>query len=125
MRAFRQSQGQRLRTFLFATVALALVNQSVFGLGCLPCSEETGRDVATAAVIASAAQVDAPDSQPGDDCGVCCEVLPPGHCYGQAASMPLSLAPWHAGAAPHFQTGAIPSADPPSLLTERFRPPIR
>jgi hypothetical protein len=122
MSAFRHCLGQRLRTILFATVALALVNQSVFGLGCLPCSEEAGRDVPT---VVNTAQVDAPDSQPGDDCGVCCEVLPPGHCYGQAASMPLSLAPWQPGAPPHFETRANPTADPPFLLTERFRPPIR
>lgn len=122
MSAFRQCLGQRLRTFLFATVALALVNQSVFGLGCLPCSEETGREVAT---VVTTAQVAAPDSQPGDDCGICCEVLPPGHCYGQAASMPLSLVLWQPDAPPHFETGAIPTADPPFLPTERFRPPIR
>ena len=121
MRAIRQRQGQRLRTFLFATVALALVNQSVFGLGCLPCSEETGRDVAAMVITA---EVDAPDSQPGDDCGVCCEVLPPGHCYGQAASMPLSLAPWQPDAPLHFTADALRTADPPSFLTERFRPPI-
>lgn len=122
MSAFCQSTGQRLRTFLFATIALALVNQSVFGLGCLPCSEETGSD---AAVVAAMAQVDAPDSQPGDDCGICCEMLPPGHCYGQAASMPLSLAPWQPDAPLYFTADSIPTADPPSLLTERFRPPIR
>ncbi len=124
MSAFRQSQslGQWMRTFLFATVALALVNQSVFGLGCLPCAEETGRDVATATITA---QGEAPDSQPGDDCGICCEVLPPGHCYGQAASMPLSLALWQPDAPFYFTAESIPTADPPSLLTERFRPPIR
>jgi hypothetical protein len=125
MSAVRHCLGQRLRTLLFATVALALVNQSVFGLGCLPCSEEAGRDVAAVALITGTAQADAPDSQPGDDCGACCDVLPPGHCYGQAASMPLSLALWQPGAPPRFETGANPTADPPFLLTERFRPPIR